>query len=386
MNNIFNGNIAEKNIFGYPKLTAEQEQLLVAELFEQLILFDKITVKTGRLNFTLHFLIHYLGINLVEELIEKGMIRFLLWTPVIVTGSGTQREDGTIDESTIIGKPPIATGQLSNEDLDPENNIKKGLQNYNFHQDRKRIFTRKTLKNYVIPEGMEFSKNAAEFITESYKAGHLSDLGLPNTIEPENLNVDQRYKLLNLGSKVLETSVISKYELKSSENYEHIKIFKSNLNNIGKAYNVTANTSELLKIEKVPNLKELYLKEGFEIRTALKIRNLSNAKYFRKWINDVSESVDANEIATEYIKQIKGEIKFFETGDGKFLKTSLMFAAGTALGMAISSPIGGVIAGFTLSQLDTFWLDKLLKGKNPSMFIDDLKYEQEEEKNRQQTI
>jgi hypothetical protein len=386
MNNIFNGNIAEKNIFGYPQLTSEQEQLLLAELFEQLILFDKITIKTGRLNFTLHFLIHHLGINLVEELVEKGLIQFLLWTPVIVTGSGTQREDGTIDESTIIGKPPIATGQLSNEDLDPENNIKKGLQHYNLHRDRRRIFTRKALKNYVIPEGMEFSKNAAEFITESYNAGHLRDLGLPNTIEPENLNVDQRYKLLNLGSKVLETSVMSKYELKSLENYEHIKIFESNLNNIGKAYNVTSNTSDLLKLEKVPNLRELYLQEGFDFQIALKIRNLSNAKYFRKWINEVSESVDANEITTEYLKQIKGETKFFETGHGKFLKTSLMCAAGTALGMAISNPIGGSIAGFTLSQLDTFWLDKLLKGKNPSMFIEDLKYEQEEEKNRRQTI
>ena len=49
-----------------------------------------------------------------------------------------------------------------------------------------------------------------------------------------------------------------------------------------------------------------------------------------------------------------------------------MYGANAALSAAVAGPAGAV-AGYALGLLETFWLDTLLKGKNPSMFIDDIK-------------
>src|SRR5205085_2860569 len=102
---------------------------------------------------------------------------------------------------------------------------------------------------------------------------------------------------------------------------------KKNLQNIGKAYNISENTSNLFKIENVPNLKELFLTERLDFDSVFKIRHLSNAKYYRKWINEVGENSNSQEVSKEYLNQIKGNSKFFEKTQGKLIKNLSLFAA-----------------------------------------------------------
>jgi len=254
---IFNNSIGSPYDFGYPKLTKEQDRQIIAGLFEQLLVFDKITISTNRLNFGLFFLIDRLGLNTVERLFDYGYIKLMLWSPMILTGTGHKESDGTIVESVIFGQPPIVAGVLSSEDTDPENNIQKALLKFGLHRDRKRILTKRILKHYVILDGMEFSKGATKFIIDSYQNNNLSGLGLPFEKEPNELNIEQRKQILRLGHKVLETAILAKYNYKSYENYEHYSICKQNLNNIGKAYNIIGNTSEILRFENLPDLKSL---------------------------------------------------------------------------------------------------------------------------------
>ena len=371
---VFNNSIGSPYAFDYPRLTKEQGNEIIAGLFEQLLIFDKVTISTNRVNFGLAFLINQLGINTVERLIESGYINFMIWTPLIVRGSGRQKEDGTIDESVIYGQPPIAAGSLSNDDKDPENNIQKALSNFQIHKDRKKIFTKKALKNYIIPNGMEFSSDSSNFIIDAYKNNNLQTLGLPYEKEPNQLHSNERALLLELGHKVLETAILSKYNLKSYDNFEHYAICKQNLQNIGKAYNVVSNSATLFNFEGLPNLKQLFIQEKMDFDSVFKIRHLSNAKFYRKWINEVGENSTANEITKEYLNEIKGNSKFFETTGGKFLRNLSMFGVNLALGAAIAGPAGS-IAGYALGLLETFWLDSLLKGKNPSMFIDSIRNE-----------
>jgi hypothetical protein len=170
----------------------------------------------------------------------------------------------------------------------------------------------------------------------------------------------------------METAVLSQYGLKSYENYEHIAICKKNLNNIGKAYNVSDNTSVLLKLENLPDLKQLFLTGKLDFDAVFKLKHLSNAKYFRRWINEVGESSNAQEITTEYLKEIKGHHKFIDSAGGKLIKSLMSFGISSTVGAALAG-IPGAVAGLALGQLETFWVDSILKGKNPSMFIDDLK-------------
>jgi hypothetical protein len=264
-NIVFNNKIGDPYDFGYTQLTPEQEQNIVAGLFEQLLIFDKVTISTNRLNFALSFLISKLGINIVERLLELGYIKIMPWTPVILSGGGQQQNNGTIDRTTIYGQPPIVAGSLG--EIDPEENINTAITHFNLHRDRRRTFTRIAAKNYIIPNGMEFSTDSAKFVIDAYKKNNLSGLNLPYEKEPNQLELEQRQQLLGLGNKVLETAILSKYGFKSFENYEHYKIFEQNLNNIGKAYNISEATSSILNLENLPDLKSLFIKENLDFET-----------------------------------------------------------------------------------------------------------------------
>lgn len=375
---VFNISIGSPYGFNnYPELTKEQEQEILASLFEQLLIFDKITISTNRLNFALFFLINRLGINTVERLFENDYLKLLIWTPVIISSGGRQLEDGSIDESSIYGYPPVAAASLSDKDIDPEENIHNALSYFNLNRERKRIFTRRVSKNYIIPNGLEFSTDSAKIVIDAYTNNTLESLGLPFDKEPDQLELKQRHLLLNLGQTVLEIAVLAKYNFKSYENYEHYEIFKQNLSHIGKAYNVTGNSDTLFNLEGLPNLKQLFLQEKLDFDSVFKIRHLSNARYYRKWINEVSENASAAEITKEYLNEIRGGNKFFESTEGKFLKNLGLYSANAALGGVIAGPEGAV-AGYALGLLETFWLDSILKGKNPSMFIDDIRKETSE--------
>lgn len=383
---VFNNSIGTPFDFNYPTLTKDQEEQILAGLFEQLLIFDKITISTGRLNFPLAFLISKLGLKSVERLIEADYIRFMIYAPMIVISTGMGKEDGTVDDSVIYGQPPIAAGSLSDEDLEPERNIHYALSNFGLSKDIKRKFTKKAIKNYVVPDGMAISTNSEKLIIEAYLNNNLATLGLPFEKDPTQLNLEQRGILLSLGHKIIETFILSKYNLKSFENFEHYAICEQNFSNIGKAFNISNNTTEILKIENLPNLKALFLNEKLDFDSVFKIRHLSTAKYYRKWINEVGENANLYEVTEEYLNQIKGNTKFFETTKGKFLKNIGLFGVTSVLGTLIGGNIGaitGTAVGKAIEPavdygsglLETFWLDNLLEGRNPSMFIDTIKKE-----------
>jgi len=376
--NVLNSNMGSPYSFEHPRMNDEQDKQIIARLFEQLMIFDCITITTSRINFALYFLIKNLGINTVERLFESGYLKLMIWSPLIVTGNGRQRDDGTIDESVIFSQPPIAAASLSDSDTDPEKNIQMALQYFDLHRDRKRIFARLAAKNYVVPNGMDFSKNSTKLVLDAYENNSLAELGLPNVKEPTQLNLDERKILLNLGHKVLETTLLSKYHLKSYENFEHYSICKQNINNIGKAYNITDNSDKLFNLEGLPNLRELFLQEKISFDSVFKYRHLSNAKFYRKWINEKGENSSAIEITKEYLNEIKRNNSFFESSGGKFIKNLGLFGINTALTTAIAGPLG-VAASYPLGLLEDYWLNSLLIGKTPSMFIEDIRREIPEE-------
>ncbi|MBN1180906.1 MAG: hypothetical protein JXB49_01375 [Bacteroidales bacterium] len=369
---VFNNLIGNPYVFQYPKLTREQEREIIAVLFEQLLLFDKITISTSKNNFGLFLLIKELGLNIVEKLLDYGYIRFLLWTPVIMT-SEKKTKDNRINEDIKNDKmPPVFAGELSSKDFDPERSIENAISHFRIQRDRKRILTRIALKNIIVPDGMEFSKDSAKFIISAYQNNDLCNLGLPYLKEPHELNLEERMQLLNLGHKILETAVLSRYELKSYENYEHYEICKQSLSNIGKAYNISENTNVLFKLENLPDLKELFLKENINFDNVFALRNLSSAKYYRKWINETGENCNAQEITKEYLNEIKGNNNFFDSTKGKFIKSLGLFTINTGIGAAMAGPLGTMV-GFGLGLLESLYLDNILKGKNPSMFINDIR-------------
>ena len=393
MNNIlYNNSITSASFLGMaPKFTKEEQDKILANIFEQLLLFDRIVISTDKDNYALAFLISKLGLETVERLVAANYINFSIKSAILVTSRGKEREDGTLDESVIFDQPPVVGGSLGKEETDPENNVVAALSHFQIDKKRKDKLIKTIVPKYIETEDLDLGNNAAKIVIQAYSNNNLADLGLPHEKDPFELSIQERDVLLSLGNSVLETSMLAKHGFKSYNRFNELEITKQNLANIGKAYNISENTSEILKIENTPDLKEIYLNNNFDISDIFKLRHLSSAKYYRKWINEVGENENAREVTEEYLAQIKNEKKFFNTTKGKIIKNTFMFGATTGLGTLIAGPagliVGAVVKPFVepavdygIGLLEELYLQGLFEGKNPKIFIDKLKKEIEEKK------
>jgi hypothetical protein len=379
------------NILESVNVDISQERLkLFLEVFDQFMLFDNIIVKTSADNLPLLLLIEEFGLNKTEELIEKGQIKFLIWIPYLLceigikTGGpivriyGSESAEDTYDDSRILGTTPLIVSDRFLKDLDIEKSLDKTLSILSIHPDRKRILKKRVLANYIIPD-IKDAQNSKDFVYDAYNKDSLKNYKLEYSKELNELGTIERQKLLKIAYEIFDTTLLTNYQYKHYSDYNFMESINLSYNGLANALKVKENVTEIFKIENIPDFSKLFVEEKLTWKKAFDLRQLSNAKYFRKWINSKSESVDSIEITKEYLNEIKGDSKFFNKNGGKFLKTMGLFGIGAGLGSAISgvesSLIGGalgVVSELGLSLIDTYWLDRILIGKNPSLFIKDL--------------
>ncbi|MDC6364869.1 MULTISPECIES: hypothetical protein [Flavobacteriaceae] len=352
--------------------------MLYAELFEQLMLYDKIAIKIDRFSLGLHLLIKELGLVRVEELIEKDIIELVLWKPIIVSSTGTAKEDRSIDNSTIFGQPPLATGYHSDEDFNTEANIDKVLNAFNFRESSKSRFKQKALKQFRYPN-LDIAEKSSEIVIDAYTSNKLKNLNLPFEKDPGQLNLKERAILFKLGSDVLTTTVLADLNILSNNNYAHISLINSAVKDIERALEVEKNNSEIFQIENIPTLKSLILEKEIRFNDVFLLRDKRIAQEYRNWLHKVSDRDDAYSITKEYINEITGKNNFFESNKGKILRTVGMYGLGTGIAASISGLAGAISALFLvrgaelgLGLFDSFVLDGLLKGWNPRMFTEEV--------------
>jgi len=72
-NILFNNSITKNSFLGVSSRLSKYEEInILAEIFEQLLLFDKIVLSIDKNNSSLVFLISKLGLETVERLIRSG--------------------------------------------------------------------------------------------------------------------------------------------------------------------------------------------------------------------------------------------------------------------------------------------------------------------------
>lgn len=353
---------------------------VTSEFCEQFLLFDKVCLKADRVNYSLYYLILEFGLNTVQEYLERGLIELLLWTPVIVTSTGSMREDGSIDRGAVIGKPPIVSGQLVDRDRDPDYNVETILKHLNIPKNRINSFKKATRSATIIPNAA-LATQSVDLTVDAYVTGKLTNLGLANDKSPEDLDVDERLCLLGLSQDVLETSILAQYEYKSFNEYSYTEISDRAFDSIANALNVKENSKTILNLDNVPDLKSLFLSRQLNKEDVKALRYKSSAKAFRKWLNEVSANNDCSQISKEYLNEVTGKNNFWDTPNGKIVKNIGMLGIGSALGSAIGGltllpVVAGAIASkgaeLGLGLFDSFFLDGLLKGKHPRMFVEEV--------------
>jgi hypothetical protein len=86
---------------------------------------------------------------------------------------------------------------------------------------------------------------------------------------------------------------------------------------------------------------------------------------FKEWLADVDPSSD---LVKEYVQAVCSA-SWADNLPPKVVRILLFNAAGAALS-ALTTPVGGVTAGLLLSALDTFLVDRLVKGWKPNQFVE----------------
>ncbi|WP_158993994.1 hypothetical protein [Mucilaginibacter sp. L196] len=178
----------------------------LSELIEQLLFFDKISIKIYGENLALTVLINDLGLKQTLELVDDGVIEFILWTPMLATL--------VEDDPNLMGKVnPIVSGNVNSAiHSQPDLSIKAGLQALRKQPDRgtRRDIERKVIKAYRIPKA-DFVHNAAAIVSSAYSSNKLTGVGMPKTKEIAWLDKEERFKLLGLGDDILETTILLTY-------------------------------------------------------------------------------------------------------------------------------------------------------------------------------
>lgn len=348
---------------------------VVASALEQLMLFDKVSIKVYGENVPITMLINQLGLNRVEKLIEEGALEFLLWTPMVA-----------YNVTELTGILPLVSGNTTTTvHIDPEESLTAGLQWLSNKLPERQLkgLVKKAADLYKIPD-KHFAGNSAKLVMDAYKSNKLAEYGMPMTKELVNFSLDERKKLAGFAQSVLETTILSSLEYSSFEKYNDYLLSSSTFAKIQDAIKIKRNADEILTLENIPDLKSVFIEQNVNLDRLLKVRGQRDAQKFREWLFTVSTAADAKDITKEYIDSLVDAKGFFETRGGKFVKTMSMYSLGAGVGTLIGGLPGTLLGGTVgkllepaadigLDMLDTYFLDGLLRGWNPRIFIDKLK-------------
>lgn len=112
------------------------------------------------------------------------------------------------------------------------------------------------------------------------------------------------------------------------------------------------------------SIREGYNSGQIDLKTVMKI--IYDADRFKSWLT--KQDIDSD-LIKEYYKEITKN-SFIDHLPGKSLRWSIFTGLGIASDVFITGGLG-TVAGVSLSMLDAFVLDKLIKGWRPNQFVEE---------------
>lgn len=350
---------------------------LKSSLFENLMLFDKVSHKVYGENIPLALMLSFMEIKQVEELIEQEGLEFVLWTPFVAHL-----------DSEIPGVNPLVSG-VHTEPVysDPEASLEAGLKFYNkpIKRRERRALLRKARDCYIVPKP-ELSHSAVGLAQSAYKSGRLDAHGFNSKqVDLMDLKKPQRKLLGRCAEDLVQFSFLLESEMVSFNEKQFYDFFEGSVSKLEDAYPVFKNYSELAKIENLPNFKNAFSKIDDPFLNLIKLRRKGNSKKFRNWLSEISSDEKLSEqIAAEYINAVANAKGFFQSFKGKMVKNVLMTSIGTGVGALIAGPLGAMIgpaavkiiepvADVGLDLVDELLISGLTRGWTPKIFIEEVR-------------
>jgi hypothetical protein len=363
--------VAPSDAAQFPIRLAEEN----ASLFEQFMLFDKISFKVYGENILVPYLIGQLGQNVFESLVEQGAIGFTLWTPVV-----------TYLTQDIPGVMALQSGaQSSPAHSDPEASLELGfkwMRPQLFRKERRQL-VKKLLPLYRVT-APNLAADAVRITSSAFQSGKLNALDFASEGKDiQNLALSERKALCHCATELLEYSYLIEHQMTSFSSRPYFSLFDESASKINAQTTLVADFNRLAQLEQFPDLKNLYRELNIPFTKLAQLRGKRTSIAFRKWLAEANSTNLDVQIVKEYIDSIADTKGFFETKSGKVTKSVVMTALGAGIGAMIGGAegaLGGAAVGkgfevgvdFALDLVDEFLLSGLTKGWSPKMFFDDL--------------
>lgn len=354
-------------------------------LGERILLYDQLVIPTGNFGI-IPVLRLWLGDEIFISLLEKRIISFLKytgWVAYVGNGGGIQffkilpdKEKGETFGTTFFRDKRVAldyalkntkspspgddTRNISNLVLD--NTIEIELNND--IADKIRHESYQDIKNSSILRSYLFFRNPelTEIKLNSLKGVGADQLRVFDFHRPyENLdddisimlNVAEHNILLFFMSQINDSDVFSDETTG--------KILKSKIQRFMQVNKLNDDFEKVLNVNGIPDLAETILKGALTFKEIIKIREKSDAKYFREWLHTNSNSCQEDVVKAFVADITKPSIM------EKFPIKVIRFGVPNLVGLL------NPITGLALDAADSFILDRLVNKRNPKVFLDNLK-------------
>ena len=356
-----------------PELLLPSLEIEKANLFEQLLLFDRLNLKVHGENVMLSVFANTFGLRAFEQLLEEDAIRFTLWTPMI-----------SHNVTEMPGIIPLQSGNFgSAPHSDPQQSIELGYQWF-FNPpniDVRRGLTRKLLKAYEKPP-QDLSANVVSRTLSSYNSGKMANIGFDVRKPVDQLTLPERAALGEYANKVLEYSYLVSQNMTSFSDYNFFTLLRETALKVAPV-DVRSNYAKVAKLENFPDFQALLKQIDHPFQVLPKLRKRKNIVKFRRWLASTTLTDHEGGVTKEYIEAMEEAQGFFETKAGKFVKAIGLTSIGGLVGLA-SDGADGAVAGvaiakalelaghFAIDLVDECVLEGLTKGWSPRMYFNEL--------------
>ena len=389
--------VSERHALGVGERYLERQVMnrMFSELFEQLLLFNKISVVLGSMdNTAIASLVIGMGPHLLVRALKLEAIEIILPRTMSFVGMGPYGRGGK-EASLLAGFRPVEYGILGDDG--PYGNPRLAVLDALRYVDGYSQPEKEEIANRIVPfiklGPLEIGDKANGIIMSAYESDSLGPVGMPFTGTAYAFNADSRIRFQALVSEVEQMIFVAENNYGLYNTPRVYSIARKAVGNVEEALNIQKSSDLLLDNIRLPNLRELYLSGKANFSNAMDLREKRENIAFRQWIPDISDPEKREYIVRNYVDAVSKPIGFSETTPGQLLKGAAMHALGkvtgaaaSALGgMIVAGPAGAVVGGVMgmvaeplatgiIEVTGNFFLDKvagaMYKGWTPKHFVD----------------
>ncbi len=338
---------------------------------EALLFSDEVVLDVGGPNLPLLLLLKLFGYKTLRQLIEEDVIRFSF-----CPGSFAYLSKENMQAFGMVGNPGlhrlIAAGLAWSDPYESaEFALREGT--HLNREERRRLSMSASRNTIVLPAERMFAE--AIRLANADKASTLGmELGFIAEDDPAHIDFPKQKKLQYLDLAHHNLSYLSMALGKCDDIVAEPLAYRVLENRVIVQPQFTDKlkvSHDILELENLPDIRQLVSQGHLSLTSILKIRKSKHLREFRSWIKSTPSKADTMEIIKAYRSAV--DDKLSNKVSFKILKIGFFTVAGAAIG-AVAGPVGagvGAIATDVLLRFtDTFFVDNLVDGWNPKVFID----------------